>query len=296
MAVTLSSVAVAAWRELGWGYVVKATGGSTTTLVDSNTLETATDAKKGGTIIVVYDAGGASAAPEGEFSRISAFNAGTFTFTVDAALTAAIASGDRVMIANPKITLQNMIDAINGALRDLGRITLINTSLTSAVQQTEYALTVGLKQADIIDVLYNTKLNDTNDYQWESIKSQSRVETSAAGTSALLYLPQLPTGRTIRIIYEGTHPLLTAFSSVVSETIPEQLIIDAAINKALTWFVSKRGESALGTFVLQRWNDAKQTLANRKAEMPIFKAKPKPRYFVGRGGTHPYIDSEHPIV
>jgi hypothetical protein len=276
---TLSSVAIRAWRELGFSTTVAATGGSTTTVVDANTKYTTTDALKGGTAIVVRDAGGASAAPEGEYGRISAFNSGTFTFTIDA-VSSAIASGDTIDLANPKIPLVQMIQAVNNGITDLGFIAGLNTSITTASDTTEYTLPVALKSDDVLDILYQGRTGNTVDNEWVSIKSQVRVEPSTAGSTALIYLPFLPSGRTVRIIYNGYHPLLTAFSSTISEQITETLATAAAIDKALTWLVSKRGNSALGTFLIQRWNDAKQTLEKWRLEKPLFKPYRKPRYFV----------------
>lgn len=281
MPLTLSKVMQRAWREIGHLVDIKATGGSTTTVIDTSlaTRYTTDDALIGGTAIVVYDAGGAGAAPEGEFARISDYVASTQTFTIDA-VTAAIASGDRVGLARPTIPHPQMQEAVNDGLARLGLIQLVDTSLTSADGQTEYALPVGLKIERLIDIQYPVNPDDANDSQWRSIISLSDYTPAAPGSTGLLVIPQLPASRTIKIIYEGVHPRLTTFSSVISETIQEELAVAAAIDKALTWLVSKRGDSALNTFILQRWNDAKQTLQMMRAEKPIYKVKPKAKFFV----------------
>lgn len=281
MALTLSKVAQRVWRETGWSIDCQATGGSTTTVVDTNTIYTTTNALAGGTAVIVRDAGGAAAAPEGEFSRISAFDSGTKTFTLASTLTSAVASGDAVLLATPKIKLPQMIQAINDGLANLGLITLVDTSLSTVAQQREYSLPVGLKINRIIDVLLQTKTGDSDDNRYVSIFGSVRFFPAAPGTVGILeLLEDFPTSRTIKIIYEGVHPTLSAFSDKVSETIEEELAVAAAMDKALTWIVSKRGDSALGTFVIQRWNDAKQTLQQQKIDKPIFRAKPKAKFFV----------------
>jgi hypothetical protein len=280
MALTLSKVATRVWRDLGHIVDIVATGGGTTTIIDTNTIYTTTDALAGGTAIVVRDAGGLSAAPEGEYSRISAFNASTKTFTIDA-ITAAVASGDAVALARPTIRLPQMVQAVNDGLTNLGTIQLVDTSITTASNQTEYALPVALKIKRLIDVQYQNYTDDANDNDYHSIVGQSSLVPAAPAGTGLLVLPQLPADHTIKIIYEGTHPTLSIFSSTISETIQEELAVAAALDKALTWLVSKRGESALGTFLLQRWNDAKQTLQMQKADKPIYKpVKPKAKFFV----------------
>lgn len=288
---TLSNIAVRAWRELGFGVDITATGGSTTTVVDANTKYTTTNSLQGGTAVVVRDAGGASAAPEGEYGRISAFS-GT-TFTIDT-VSAAIASGDSILLANPKIPLTQMIQAINNGITDLGFIAGINTSITTTADTTEYTLPVALKSDDLIDVMYQGRTGNSADNEWISIKSQSHVEPSAAGSTAIIYLPFLPTSRTVRIIYNGYHPLLTAYNSTINEQVSETLATAAAIDKALTWLVSKRGNSALGTFLIQRWNDAKQTLEKWRLERPLYKPHMKPKYFVSNN-TNPDNGQVQPI-
>ena len=279
MTLTLSKVMARAWREMGFSIDILATGGSATTIVDTNTQYTSDDSLLGGTAIVVRDAGGAGASPEGKFARITDFVASTKTFTIDT-VTDAVASGDAVLLATPRIKLPQMIQAVNDGLSNLGTISLVDTSLTSAAAQTEYALPVALKIKRLLDVQYLTHLNDTNDNRYRSIMGETSYVPAAPGSTGLLILPQLPASRTIKIIYEGVHPVLSAYSDVVSETIQEELAVAAAIDKALTWYVSKRGDSALGTFTIQRWNDAKQTLQMQKADKPVYRMKPKTKWFV----------------
>src|SRR5258706_13460466 len=131
MAVTLSKVMQRAWRGLGWSIEIIATGGSVTTIVDTNTVYTTTDEPVGGYAVVVHDAGNANAAPEGEFGYISGFNAITKTFTISTTLSAAVASGDSIQITNTKVSLPQMIQAVNDGLTNLGTISLVDTSLST---------------------------------------------------------------------------------------------------------------------------------------------------------------------
>lgn len=274
MTLTLSKVMERAWREMGFAIDIIATGGSATTIIDTNTQYTSDDSLVGGTALVVRDAGGAGASPEGRFARISDFVASTKTFTIDT-VTDAIAAGDSVLLATPRIRLPQMIQAVNNGLANLGTISLIDSSLTLAASTYEYALPVGLKIKELIDLLVFDGL------QYISVKGHADYFPAAPGSTGILRFRDIPYSDTLRIVYEGVHPTLFTYSDKVSETIQEELAVAAAIDKALTWYVSKRGDSALGTFTVQRWNDAKTTLSQQKTDKPVYRVKPAPKWFVG---------------
>ncbi len=295
MALTLSKVMQRVWRETGWSIDCLATGGSTTTIVDTNTVYSTTNALAGGTAIVVRDAGGASAAPEGEFSRITSFDTGTETWTLTSTLTSAVGAGDSILLATPKVKLPQMIQAVNDGLANLGTISLVDTSLSTVAAQREYSLPVGLKIKRVLDVLIQGQTGDSDDNRYTSIFGNVRFFPAAPGTVGILELMQdYPSSHTIKILYEGVHPTLNAYNSTVSETIQEELAVAAAMDKVLTWLVSKRGDSALGTFVIQRWNDAKQTLQMQKADKPVFRVKPKAKFFVANSTMESRYDIDHP--
>jgi hypothetical protein len=275
MALTLSKVMARAWREMGFSIDILATGGSTTTIIDTNSQYTADDSNVGGTALVVRDDGGAGVAPEGEFKRISDYVASTKTFTVASAFSAAVAANDSILLATPRIRLPQMIQAVNDGLANLGTISLVDTSLSLSAGTFEYNLPVGLKISELKDILVY------DGSQYISVIGYVDYFPAAPGSTGILRFRETPYTDTLRVVYEGVHPTLAAYSDKVSETIQEELAVAAAIDKALTWYVSKRGDSALGTFTVQRWNDAKQTLGNQKVDKPIYRVKSAPKWFVG---------------
>lgn len=280
MALTLSKVMARAWEELGHLTELQATGGSTTTVISTYSPFTADDSLLNGTAIVRYDSAGAGAAPEGEMSVISDYVASTTTWTIGA-LTTAVASGDIVGLCKPTIRMRQMWRAVNSALANLGTISLVDTSLTTVSGQTEYAIPVDLKIKKLSDVLISTNDTSGNRY-YESVKGYiNEFPAAPASTGLLDFKVELNSGETLKLVYEGIHPALTAYNSTISETIQEELIVTATVEKALTWLVSKRGESAIGSFLLQRLNDARVTLQNQKFEKPITKAGNKPKFFMG---------------
>lgn len=274
MTLNLSKVMERAWRETGFSVDIIATGGSATTIVDANTQYTSDDSLVGGTALVSRDAGGASASPEGKFSRITDFVASTKTFTIDT-VTDAIAAGDSILLATPRIRLPQMIQAVNDGLANLGTISLVDTSITLSAGTYEYNLPVSLKVKQLVDVLV------WDGYIYRSIKGLMRNFPSSPGSVGVLQFSQIPYSDTLKIVYEGAHPVLSAYSDKVSETIQEELAVAAAIDKALTWYVSKRGDSALGTFTIERWKDARQTLQAQKVEKQVARTRPAPKFFIG---------------
>lgn len=223
------------YRRLG-GKVTLATGGSTSTAIDTKLADELEDGNQddiynGGTLIVIEDAGGANAAPEGELSRITDYVASTTTLTLSPAVTA-IASGDRILIAGPEFPLYDMIEVVNDALRDIGDVPKYDTSITTADSQTEYTLPVAVKGAKIISVEIPTT-TDTNDNQWKPVAW--REGFSAAGSSGTLILPQLSSGYTVRIGYHTKHIRVSGYADYIDEYFHPRLVDAAVFVHALKW-------------------------------------------------------------
>ena len=282
MANTAASVAHSVWADLGKIDAYEefvATGGSTTTLVNGKIADRQDRPEDNYSVdytaIVVRDAGGANAAPEGEMRRISSFASSNYTHTVDTAFSSAIASGDLVAVANSDIPLYEMYRAINNALKKIGEIPLIDTSLTTAENQTEYTLPVALKREDLLRVEWQTETGDSDDNYWEHI-SNFDIIPSAPGSTGLLVIPQMTAGRTLRLTYMGVHPTITAATSVISEYIHPKVIISAVTKEALRWY---NGNSEGGSnYWLQRENEAAQELEQNMRKYPVWTPTMTPKY------------------
>lgn len=226
------------YRRLN-GKVTLATGGSVSTIVDTKLADELADGNEddiynGGTAIVIEDAGGSNAAPEGEFSRITDYVASTTTITVSPSFTAAPGSGDRVLIAPSEFPMYDMIEIVNDALKNLGDIPTLDTSITTADNQTEYTLPVALKSGQLLNVELQGQTTDANDNQYIEIPNW-RVIPSSPGSTAVLLLPQLASGYTIRLIYLGKHPRVDAYSDYISEYFHPELVHAAVFAHALQW-------------------------------------------------------------
>ena len=215
------------FRRMG-GKVTLATGGSTTTLLDTKLADELADSNEddifnGGTVLVLEDAGGASAAPEGEFSRVTDYVASTTTLTFSPAMTTAPAAGDRVIIVPPDFPLYDMIEVVNDALKYLTRIPRYDESLTTTNNQTEYTLPLALKGARILDVEVQGITTDANDNRWQPVPNW-REGFAAAGSTGTFILSQYASGYIVRITYLGEHPRVDAFDDYIDEFLDRNLV------------------------------------------------------------------------
>jgi hypothetical protein len=258
-----------AYRRLKVARTSTATGGTTTTIVDTKLLDYLGDSNEddilnSGTAIIVRDAGGAGAAPEGEFSRISDYDDGG-TITVST-LTAAVASGDTYMYISPDFPLLDMIEIVNDALVYLGRIPKVYSSLTTAANQTEYTLPVALKGVDLHDIEVQGILTDANDNRYAPIEGW-QITPALPGTTGILTVPQFAAGYILRIGYPGLHPRVSTYADYISEYIHPELATCAVAAHALQWYNSQR--SGADDYWKQREDRAWNQLDIAKAIYPI---------------------------
>jgi len=227
MTYTLANLTYELAVELGVVYEGEATGGSTTTLIDTNDLTQADDYWNGGTVWILDDAGGASAAPEGEYGKISDFDNGTSTATI-ATMTVAPATGDRYAIANKIYPLYTLIQAINRALRHINIEATDTTSVDTAASQTEYTLPA-VASMDLREVWVQTVTTDADDNRWYEIRNWN-IQKTATGTQEELILPtQLLASRDIKLVYMAPHPKLYDYSDKLDESVHfERVIFRAA--------------------------------------------------------------------
>jgi len=224
------------------------------------------------TAIVVRDAGGASAAPEGEMRRIYTYASATYTYTVDTAFTAAVASGDTIAIANNDIPMAEMMRIVNRALEKMGEVPNVNTSLTTVDGQYEYTLPIALKRhEDLLAVHYRNE--DDDDWipltKWE-------IYAKVTGSAPTLRLPLLDADRVIQLTYRAVHPKVIS-SGTISEYIHPELIIAATTKMALRWM---NGTTVGGTdYWLQRENEAANDLEIATLKYPIWEPKKEPKWF-----------------
>lgn len=231
MSATLFDLTYWTARELPRSAVKEgtATGGSVSTLVDTNDRKEADHYWRGGTIWVLRDSAGAGAAPEKEYGIVSAFANSTSTLTLRSAVTAAIASGDTYAVCRKRFPLPTLIQKINQALIDMGPMPITNiTTITTATDQSEYSLPIAAN-LDLREVWMQTNLNDTNDYMWQRRYDWYKYASATGTADILTFQAPIPVGYLCKLVYMDHHPRLNVYSDKLSEHVsPERVIYKAA--------------------------------------------------------------------
>ena len=226
--------------ELGIVIESTATGGGTTTLIDTVILTEADDHWNKGTVWILKDYAGLLGAPEGQYAVISNFDNGTNTATIGT-VTTAVASGDTYAIADRKYTLGDLITAINRAIRDIGYIPVTDTTtIDTAAAQTEYSLPIAANH-DLITVEIETNISDSDDNQWVPIGFD--IQHTAVGTADLLvFRRQPPYPRDVKLVYMSPHVKLVDYDDKLSESIPYERVIYRAAANAMRHYQLKYKE------------------------------------------------------
>lgn len=281
MAYTLSNLLQDMYAELGQLTVTNATGGTTTTAVDNKQTGAHSDDdwKNGALFLIAAD----SAAPEGEFQRISGYTDSSGTFTVDTAFSAVVAAGDTFGFVSDYYPFRSLIELANAGLRALGDIALVDTtSLDTAAGVSEYAASLAWKRRRPMMIDYQGRSGTSGDNQWVRVYDWEFIPALPNATGLIIFNEELPQGRDIRIWYVDSHPRVAAFSDAISETIAPELAVAAAVERALRWQNSRQGGG--DPFLQQRWNDAQIELARARVSFPIWTPRRISKLLKVKGG------------
>jgi hypothetical protein len=102
-------------------------------------------------------------------------------------------------------------------------------------------------------------------------------------------MPQYSSGRTIRLIYEGAHPVVSTYNSVINEYVHPRVATCVAIVKLLEWYNRRDENQDSNSYFLWLEGEYRKHLEQAKAENPIQKTRKSARFFSLRSvrGTHP---------
>lgn len=246
----------------------EATGGSTTTVIDT-TRSDDEDAEdfENAVIVITRDAGGLSAAPEGELSRVSAYDPSTQTFTLASTLTAAVGAGDTYGVTGTAFNLPLLRQLTNEALKQLGDIPKADTSITTAAEQTEYTLPVVIKNSMPFNVQIQQVDDDANDNRWMDMYGW-RVSYTGPNSTALLVFPQQPKyPLNIKIEYLGLHDAVHDFDDYISEYIHPELAAASLIERLANRYVQETFHSVPSGRI--GYDKAAETLGIMREKYPI---------------------------
>jgi hypothetical protein len=179
-----------------------------------------------------------------------------------------------------KFPLNQILFAINRGLESLGDIPAnADTTLTTGANQTEYSVPVALKRG-LKQIWIQGRTNDANDNQWYQIYDR-RTDPAVGGTASTLYLPQLPSGRTIRLIYDGAHPSISLYSDVISEYVHPRVATAASVLKLLQWYNRiDANQDSQSYFLWLEQEYANKYLPLALAEFPIHRPYRTPKYSI----------------
>ncbi len=236
MTINLFDLTYRVASEIGILQEGAATGGSTTTLVDTLNLTQVDDYWNSGAVWVLYDAGAAGAAPEGEYAIISDFDNGTNPATIGTVT--AIGAADRYAIAKGGKTgyrLDQIINAINRVVQSISIRTVDTTTIDTAAAQTEYTLPTGINTKNI-EVWIETNISDADDNQW--VKAYNTyIQKTAGGTADTLVFPeQPPYPRDVKLVYSAPHSRLNISTDKLDEDVHEERIVYKAAYNLLRNF------------------------------------------------------------
>ena len=223
--------------ELGIVTEGKATGGSTTTIIDTSATALKEFGAKdddywnGGIGGVRYDAGGLGAAPEWEYAEISDYVKSTQTITLQDALTVAVASGDRYWLAKRTFgSLYNLIQKINDVAENYLVPTTDITTITTASSQREYTLPAAAS-FDLRQVWLQRETSDSDDNQWVERRDWYMQQAAAGTAKTLVTLSQWPSGRALKLVYWTRPTPMNVYSDKLHERIhPHIIAYEAAID------------------------------------------------------------------
>jgi len=269
MAFTLGNAVRDVLTELGQLNEGVATGGSTASVIDTG-LGGSDDDWNGGTVLITRDAGGAGAAPEGEFAIVTDYT-GSTTGLISVAtggFTAAPAAGDIYGVCTSYYPLRQIIRSVNRALMSLGDVPQVDTTtLETASGQTEYSAAVAWKRRPPFRVDIQTN-DDSDDNLWETIYDWEYVP-AAANTAGKLVLKRQPsTGYYLRVWFADRHATVNAHSDVIYEGFQPELVVWKSIYHMLVW---QHGRSqGSDASVAQMLSKAEQMLGKLESSSPTW--------------------------
>jgi len=231
-------------RRFGHYRLSTATGGSTSTVVDTGALYEPDDYWVGHYVYVVTDAGGAGAAPEGEERPVTDYVQSTGTLTVSPVFSAGVGSGDEYeLLMVPRADLEA---AINAGVRSAGETWLVPktdvTTVTIADDDYDYNLPTDLAR------MLSVWVRDATDVGWRPVPGKNwRVSGTPGGPQVLRLdsLAGLAADDSVLLEYLARPSELSADSSTLGLGEPaESELVEFVVNFALFWLHDQAASGA----------------------------------------------------
>ena len=239
-----------------------ATGGTTGTLLDTKRTET-DDTFNGGAAWLITDVGGASAAPEGEWARVTDFaNTGGVITSV---WTAAPANGDTYGIS-VGFSLDVLIGAINDELVQHKVVRYDTTTLDFVDEQSEYTLPVGVRADNLVNV-YESQVDDDDDNRWVPLNYSIQAQTTGTQHEIIIHSRSVTVDNDIMLEYTTFLEPLYLPTDVIDGSLPMARILDnAAFSARATRMSTSSSDSELE---IELMKIHREDAALARAENPI---------------------------
>ena len=183
-----------------------------------------------------------------------------------------------------KANQQDIFDALNIALNNIGYVTQIDTSLTVVDDQLSYDLPSTTTQDEDTGVFTTTSVrnivrvqvatSDSGDYDYETVYNWREMSRDLKFDKALKYTA----GRTIRLFYNAPHDSISSVEHSISDQIPKPLLTATA---AYYYYLKKYADG--GT--------QNKHLADLLAEARRNKTEAEMKYMVSRMVRDPILGS-----
>lgn len=199
-------------ERLGHGKGGTATGGSTTTLVDSAMGDYPNDYWNGGTLFILSGDNALTTLKITDFATTT----GTFTF---ATITDAIVSGVEYVSMPPSYSRDDLVRALNSALNEIGPIPKYEVLTPSEEEQETYLL-----QGVFNILMVETTSQDEEPYDWEV-----NYYWKELNNRLVFATDHVPTFEKLRIWYEARHARVDEDDDYVSDYVhPDRLAATGA--------------------------------------------------------------------
>lgn len=258
----------------------------TSSKVDSSAGIINSQLKSSATADDVYNSGTLFFSTLGQYARITDYDAssGQWSWSTVAVSTVQLSTLLSVIsfgYTTPEFGSEVMVELANDALRSVGPILRRDRTMKSSVSQLVYELPLAAKYGRPYRVQFAGRTGSTTvNPQWIDLyPGQWDVQPSSAGSANLLIFKEyLPSDRDIQIWFQDHHQRIDVSTALIDEAIHPELAVLLLVEKMYEY----RNSRARGAeeFDIQRWNDAKQQVAEARVRWPIPQPKRKPKLMI----------------
>jgi hypothetical protein len=153
----------------------------------------------------------------------------------------------RYAVGRRRFPYDILVQSVNAAYRALGHIPQVDQSLLTTVQTTQYTIPVAARE-QLREVYMQTRLSMPLNWGWFRLPYGYWYQERD-----LLFVPQLPVPRYLKLVYMAEPTELALFDDQISDLVHEHRIIYRAAAEALLWRAERLSPAQL-TIVMNRVN------------------------------------------